>query len=94
MLEIQVSGKSSLLKTIYGELPLTQGFGMVAGQNLSELNYKNKFLFRRSSWMIFQNFNLIQGWNVYQNLDYCLRALEWDNKEIRNQRIKEVLFET
>lgn len=87
------SGKSSLLKTIYGELPLKKGIGIVADHNLKELNYKNKYLFRRNLGMIFQNFNLINGWNVYQNLDYCLRALDWNDKEIRHNRIREVLLE-
>lgn len=87
------SGKSSLLKTIYGELPLKKGHGIVAGQDLKLLNYHNKYLFRRNLGMIFQQFNLIKGWNVYQNLDYCLRALDWEDKEIREKRIKEVVFD-
>ena len=87
------SGKSSLLKTIYGELLLKKGHGIVAGQDLKLLNYENKYLFRRKLGMIFQQFNLIKGWNVFQNLDYCLRALDWEDKEIREKRIKEVVFE-
>lgn len=87
------SGKSSLLKTIYGELALKKGKGIVVEQDLTKLQYKNKHLFRRKLGMIFQNFNLIKSWNVYQNLDYALRALNWDNKEIRHERIKEVIFD-
>ncbi|MBK7096277.1 MAG: ATP-binding cassette domain-containing protein [Saprospiraceae bacterium] len=87
------SGKSSLLKTIYGDLPLFKGYGLVLDQDLSELNYKNKYIFRRKMGMIFQNFNLINNWTVYQNLDYSLRALDWPDKEIRNKRIKEIVFE-
>lgn len=87
------SGKSSLLKTIYGDLPLFKGYGLVLDQDLSELNYKNKYIFRRKMGMIFQNFNLINNWTVYQNLDYSLRALDWPDKEIRNNRIKEIVFE-
>lgn len=87
------SGKSSLLKTIFGELPLKKGHGIVAGQDLKLLNYENKHIFRRKLGMIFQQFNLIKGWNVYQNLDYCLRALDWEDKERREKRIKEVIFE-
>ena len=86
------SGKSSLLKTIYGDLPLQKGYGLVLEQDLSDLNYKNKFIFRRKLGMIFQNFNLINGWTVYQNLDYSLRALDWLDKEIRHNRVKETLF--
>ncbi len=85
------SGKSSLLKTIYGELPLKKGIGIVVGQDITELNYENKYLFRRKLGMVFQQFNLIKSWNVYQNLDYSLRALDWKDKEKRLVRIKEVL---
>jgi cell division transport system ATP-binding protein len=87
------SGKSSLLKTIYGDLPLSKGYGLVLDQELSELNYRNKYIFRRKMGMIFQNFNLINNWTVYQNLDYSLRALDWTDKEIRHNRIKEIVFE-
>jgi cell division transport system ATP-binding protein len=87
------SGKSSLLKTIYGDLPLIKGNGIVLDQDLKQLNYKNKYFFRRKMGMIFQSFNLINNWTVYQNLDYCMRALEWNEKDIRNARIKEVLYE-
>ena len=87
------SGKSSLLKTIYGDLPLQKGTGIVIEQNLADLNYKNKYIFRRKMGMIFQNFNLINSWTVYQNLDYSLRALDWPDKEIRHNRIREIVFE-
>jgi cell division transport system ATP-binding protein len=88
------SGKSSLLQTIYGELPLKKGFGIVADQDLTKLKYKTKHLFRRNLGMIFQQFNLINSWTVYQNLDYALRALEWTDKKIRNTRIREIAFDT
>lgn len=88
------SGKSSLLKTIYGDLPLLKGHGIVMEQNLAELDYTNKYHFRRKLGMIFQSFNLINSWTVYQNLDYSLRALEWTDKDVRHNRIKEVLFQT
>ncbi len=87
------SGKSTLLKTIYGELPLKKGTGNVAGFDLKELNYKNKHLFRRNLGMIFQQYHLIKSWNVYQNLDYALRALDWKDKKIRDARIKEVILD-
>ena len=85
------SGKSSLLKTIYGDLPLKKGAGIVVDQDITKLKYDNKYLFRRKLGMIFQQFNLIKSWNVYQNLDYSLRALDWKEKEKRADRIKEVL---
>ena len=85
------SGKSTLLKTLYGELPLKEGIGVVVEQDLRKLQYKNKHLFRRKLGMIFQQFNLIKNWNVFQNLDYSLRALDWNDKEKREKRIDEVL---
>ncbi len=88
------SGKSSLLQTIYGELPLKKGSGIVVGQDLTQLKYKTKHLFRRKLGMIFQQFNLIKSWSVYQNLDYALRALEWTDKKIRDKRIKEIVIDT
>ena len=88
------SGKSSLLQTIYGDLPLKKGSGIVVDQDLTKLNYQTKHLFRRNLGMIFQQFNLIKPWTVFQNLDYALRALDWKDKKIRNDRIKEVVLDT
>ena len=88
------SGKSSLLKTLYGELPLREGKAIVAGFDLSELNYKNKHLFRRKLGMIFQEYFLFNGWTVFENLEYILRALSWQNKDARRERIREVLLDT
>lgn len=87
------SGKSSLLKTIYGDLELKKGKAFVLGQDLKELNHKNKYKFRRKLGMIFQDFFLFSSWNVFENLDYILRALGWQNKDGREQRIKEVLID-
>jgi cell division transport system ATP-binding protein len=87
------SGKSSLLKTIYGDLPLRSGSGRVLDQDLSGLNHKNKHFFRRKLGMIFQEYFLFGAWTVHENLDYILRALGWQNKDARLQRIKEVLLD-
>ncbi len=87
------SGKSSLLKTLYGDLPLKKGSGMVSNFKLDELNYRNKFLFRRTLGVVFQDYFLFESWNVYQNLEYILRALGWPDKSVREQRIKEALLE-
>jgi len=87
------SGKSTLLKTIYGELPVSKGEGRVLEQNLKLLDFKNKYLFRRKLGMIFQEYFLFKGWNVYENLDYILRALAWPDKDSREERIKDVLMD-
>lgn len=87
------SGKSSLLKTIYGDLPIRSGSARVVREDLSELNHKNKHLFRRKLGMIFQEYFLFSSWTVLENLDYILRALAWQDKEARLGRIKEVLLD-
>ena len=87
------SGKSTLLKTLYGELPLRTGEAEVVGQDLKTLSPKNKHLFRRKLGMIFQEYFLFKGWTVFENLDYILRALSWQNKDSRKERIREVLLD-
>jgi cell division transport system ATP-binding protein len=87
------SGKSALLKTLYGELRLNKGYGNILETDLKELNHKNKHLYRRKIGIIFQEYFLFKSMNVYENLDYILRALSWQNKDSRNERIKQVLIE-
>jgi len=87
------SGKSSLLKTLYGELPLKSGSAKVLDFDLMDLNSRNKHLFRRKLGMIFQEYFLFKAWSVYENLDYILRALSWKDKVAREERIKGVLID-
>ena len=68
------SGKSSFLKTIYGELPLKNGKGEVVGYNLSTLKTKQIPYLRRKMGMIFQDFNLLADRNVEENLLFVLKA--------------------
>lgn len=85
------SGKSSLLKTLYGDLPLRTGQGIVAGHNLVGLKTKNIPPLRRDIGIVFQDFQLLSDRSVEANLDFVLRATGWNDKEKRNQRIIEVL---
>lgn len=85
------SGKSSLLKTLYGDLPLKTGQGVVAGHNLVGLRTKNIPPLRRDIGIVFQDFQLLSDRSVEANLDFVLRATGWKDKEKRNQRIIEVL---
>lgn len=85
------SGKTSLLKTLYGALPLQQGEGEVCGFNLSKLNKKSIPLLRRRIGIIFQDFNLLSDRNVAQNLIFVLKATGWKNNSEMNDKINTVL---
>lgn len=85
------SGKSSLLKTLYGDLPLEQGTGTVAGHTLNGLRSKDIPALRRDIGIVFQDFQLLSDRSVEANLDFVLRATGWKDKEKRSARIVEVL---
>ena len=85
------SGKSSLLKTLYAELPLVKGRGEVVKWNLSWIKRTDVPSLRRSIGMIFQNFELFEDWTVEKNLGYVLSATGWKNPSDRSKRIDEVL---
>jgi cell division transport system ATP-binding protein len=85
------SGKSSLLKSMYAELPLRSGTGNVAGFNLKKLNNHRKALLRRKIGIITQDFRLLMDRNVFENLDFVLKATEWRDPKKRLERIEEVL---
>lgn len=80
------SGKSSLLKTIYGELPLKDGEGMVAGYNLRRINKKEVPFLRRKIGIVFQDFQLLMDRTVIQNLYFVLGATGWKDKELIHKR--------
>ena len=85
------SGKSSLLKTLYGDLPLAQGTATVAGHRLNGLRSKDIPALRRDIGIVFQDFQLLSDRSVEANLDFVLRATGWKDKEKRSARIVEVL---
>jgi cell division transport system ATP-binding protein len=85
------TGKSSLLKTLYGELPLTDGEGVVAGFNLREMNWKKVPFLRRSLGVVFQDFQLLTDRTVYDNLLFVLKATGWKDKQLMDEKIKDVL---
>lgn len=87
------SGKSSLLKTLYGALPLHQGEGNVAGFDLKNLNRKTLPLLRRKLGIVFQDFNLLTDRSVYENLAFVLKATGRQNKKAMQQQIMQVLEE-
>lgn len=85
------SGKSSLLKTLYGELPLASGSGEILGFDLRKLKRKHIPDLRKQLGIIFQDFQLLADHTVRENLDFVLRATGWKRKAERHQRIDEVL---
>lgn len=85
------AGKSSLLKTLYGELPLTQGQGTVAGYNLRQLTWKTVPYLRRSLGVVFQDFQLLTDRNVNENLKFVLRATGWKDDKLMDEKIADVL---
>ncbi len=85
------TGKSSLLKTLYGELPLTDGQGAVAGHDLPKLTWKTVPLLRRNLGIVFQDFRLLTDRNVFDNLVFVLRATGWTDKEKMREKIESVL---
>lgn len=86
------TGKSTLLKTIYGEVPLALGEGYVAGFSLHDLRRKEIPYLRRRIGIIFQDYKLLTDRDVYANLYYVMRATGWKNEEQIRRRINEVLL--
>lgn len=85
------SGKSSLVKTLYGELPVNNGTAQVLEYDLSKLKRKHLPEMRRKIGIIFQDFQLLTDRTVEANLKFVLKATGWKNKVQIDDRIKEVL---
>ncbi len=85
------SGKSSLLKTLYGDLYLKEGEGNVAGFDLKHLKWQNVPLLRRNLGIVFQDFRLLTDRNVYDNLEFVLKATGWKDKVLMKEKIENVL---
>jgi len=85
------TGKSSLLKTLYGDLPLQEGNAHVAGFELKGLNWKTVPLLRRNLGIVFQDFQLLTDRNVNDNLEFVLKATGWTDKALIKEKIESVL---
>jgi cell division transport system ATP-binding protein len=85
------TGKSSLLKTLYGELPLREGQASVVGYNLRELTWKTVPYLRRNLGVVFQDFQLLTDRNVNDNLKFVLKAIGWKDEKLMNEKIGDVL---
>ena len=85
------SGKSSLLKTFYNELPLIAGEGTVAGYQLEHIRSKDVPFLRRKLGIVFQDFQLLTDRTIYKNFEFVLKATGWKNENTIKERIQEVL---
>lgn len=85
------TGKSSLLKTLYGELPLREGQGNVVGYDLRQLTWKTVPYLRRNMGVVFQDFQLLTDRNVNDNLKFVLKAIGWKDEKLMNEKIADVL---
>lgn len=85
------SGKSSLLKVLYGEAPLGEGTGKVVGFDLSHLRKKQIPMLRRNLGIVFQDFQLLTDRTVNDNLQFVMKATGWSDKNLMNKRAIEVL---
>lgn len=85
------SGKSSLMKTLYAELPLLEGDGEVVGYDLRKLRRRDIPYLRRSMGIVFQDYQLLRDRNVYENLRFVMRATGWKSEADIAARIEELL---
>lgn len=85
------SGKSSLLKTLYGELPVKKGHAQVVGYDLTSVKRKEIPFLRRKLGIVFQDFQLLTDRSVNDNLLFVLKATGWNDTNKMDTRIQEVL---
>ncbi len=85
------TGKSSFMKTLYGDLPLTEGEGTIVDYDLRKLKEKDIPFLRRKLGVVFQDFKLLNDRNVNENLLFVLKATGWKDKAAMDQKIEEVL---
>ena len=85
------SGKSSLIRTLYGDLKLNKGKGRIVSFSLNKLKNKEIPYLRRKIGVVFQDFKLLTDRNIYKNLEFVLKATGWKEKKKIKLRINEVL---
>ena len=87
------TGKSSLIKTLYADLPLQEGNGTIVGFDLKGIRQKDIPFLRRKLGVVFQDFKLLPDRSVFDNLNFVLKATGWKDKAKTKDRISEVLVE-
>ncbi|MGB0633300.1 MAG: cell division ATP-binding protein FtsE [Flavobacteriaceae bacterium] len=84
-------GKSSLLKVLYGEIPISNGEAKILDVNLLNIKEKKIPFLRRKLGIVFQDFKLLPNITIKENLEFVLKATEWKDKKLIEARISEVL---
>jgi len=85
------TGKSSLIKTLYADLPLQSGTGRVSDFNLAEIKQREIPFLRRKLGVVFQDFKLLSDRSIFENLSFVLKSTGWKDKKEIKERIEEVL---
>jgi len=85
------TGKSSLLKSLYGELSITEGKGLVVGYDLKDMDWKKLPFLRRNLGVVFQDFQLLTDRNVHENLRFVLKSTGWEDERLVEKKIEDVL---
>ncbi|ACU63923.1 cell division transport system ATP-binding protein [Chitinophaga sp. YR627] len=85
------TGKSSLLKTLYGDLSLKEGAGQVVGFDLKKMDWKKVPYLRRNLGVVFQDFQLLTDRTVQDNLKFALKATGWTDNKKMEEKINDVL---
>ena len=87
------SGKSSIIRSIYCDIPIESGKSIIDGKDISEIKKSQIPFLRRKIGIIFQDFKLLSDRSIYKNLEFVLKATDWKDKQKINERIDEVLNE-
>ena len=87
------SGKSSIIRSIYCDIPIESGKSIIDGKDISEIRKSQIPFLRRKIGIIFQDFKLLSDRSIYRNLEFILKATDWKDKQKINERIDEVLNE-
>ena len=87
------SGKSSIIRSIYCDIPIESGKSIIDGKDISEIRKSQIPFLRRKIGMIFQDFKLLSDRSIFRNLEFVLKATDWKDKQKINERIDEVLNE-
>ncbi len=87
------SGKSSIIRSIYCDIPIESGKSIIDGKDINEIKKSQIPFLRRKIGIIFQDFKLLSDRSIYKNLEFVLKATDWKDKQKINERIDEVLNE-